>query len=1574
VDKFDLGCAKNYEHKIEVKDKTPVYVKQFKIPDAHEDFLKGQVKEWLKLGIIQRANSLYNSPIFVVPKKDKTLRLVQDFRGLNDHCYDDKFSMKEVSECIHEIGRAGSTVFSTFDLTSGFWQMPLAESSRPLTAFTIPNMDQFQWKVSAMGLKSAPGAFQRMIQDAIKGTTNVIPYIDDCIVHSANLEEHLDHLKQFFLAMRKNNLKLNLKKCFMATPEVHYLGFRLTSKGIYPGSDKLQSIKMAQPPKNVKEIKQFLGLCNFFRHHIKDFSLIASPLNKLTRKDASWVNGEMPKEAKNAFLTLQKALVSEPVVAFPRKDRPYALFVDASTGNEEHDGGLGGILCQEDKQGHCQVIAYASRALVKHEKNYTPFLLEMLAAVWAMDHFDNHLRGRKFTLYTDHKPLEKLGKVHTKTLNRLQQAMNEYQFEIKYKPGKDMPADYLSRNVFTVKDQPEVQEDKVTQDILHFQLQDPFCCSMTKYLMQDVKPMDQEASQQIKTLAGKMTIRDNGILYYKVLQPEDKEVKKLIPVIPQVLTFDIIDMSHSHELAGHAGIHKTKERCLQYGYWPDMEAQIQDFIKQCLKCQKRRLDHQPPPDVSHPLTSCTEFNHRVHMDLFGPLRTSENHNKYIFCMTDAFSRYAVMSAIPDKEATSVANAVFKEWICRFGVPFEILTDRGREFVNKLNEEMCNILKIKHLKTSGYHPKTNTYAEVCNKTIARYLSSFVTKSTLDWEKYLEPMNFSYNTSYHESLKMTPFFLVHGREARLPGVGKTNYSETTVGDWYRKLQLARELALQNHLIATNKYATYNDLKAHPHLYKEGQKVLLKINYFLGKNRKLAEKFEGPYLITKASSNGLLEIEVNQRKIKVNVDRVKPFIETSSSKNPLDEKNVVDNNTKSDDNDAFKDIPWLPHSSHANDDVVDDNIVRDDHHNDDHNNNNGNGVNNELNDPQPVMRKKYQRKVFVKPPLEERRMTRALAKSLERGEMEGGEAQNLLRQVNALGQRFKDKTFKSITLTGLEEAPYRRDEFNLPLQHDKENIKITKRRKFLKQLSPRTRNLILTGDPYLRFDEAVYESISYLPSFRQLPIIQENFDYLLPQDEFEEAEAAADPEPEPEPEPPDEANSDNDYEDINDSESDDLNEAPPEVDEPKPIDEPVDAELADDPPGDVGEAQPADHPPQKAQVIQGDLEVTDNLINLAKIWRENRTLNLTARREILRKLYQAKRSNKLTPEQQQQLDFSWASLMKKTSSPTKKKATSTKSGTSGTSTRLLRSFTKPKGASTRKEREQESSSPPSSFDTDGYSSEELAEFLFEYGRYSPETVAKQNAAEAARVKAEELHRALEQDADKCNKKKKNVRFFRSPPGSKAPPASPPIPTPAPRKTTERATASQPPIPTGCYGTRSSTATGARPKERATTSTTTTTTRPVTRASSRATAGAASVPTTAAELSKMMDEHDRARKAMKELKKKKHIHELHELRLMYHQQQNPSPDSSSTDSTYDDVLESFRHANFYTPSAPDEEQNRQLMLRQQFDLSPTPRTPHQHELQEWEEFELRDLPSGWRERKYYQKDKTSCLKKKTD
>jgi hypothetical protein len=435
-----LGLAKNFTHRIHLKDDQPIFRKQFNLPEAHTQFIEQSLDEWLKLGVVRQSASSYNSPIFCVPKKQgQGLRIVQDFRLLNQHSHIDKYSMKEISECIGDIGRANSSIFTTLDLTSGFWQMKLDPESQPLTAFTIPNRGQFHWITSPMGLLGCPASFQRLMEQVLRGLNHILIYIDDVLIHTDTHERHLEALEQVLLRLHQHHLKINLDKCLFGDRQVSYLGFTLTPEGIKPGKAKLKSIEQAKPPNDVKGIRSFMGLCNFFRHHIPDFSIIAAPLFKLTRQDSGYHSGPLTKEALTAFQILQGQLTKQPTLAFPRPDQEYLLITNAYLPDRDSPGGLCANLAQRNHLGQIQIISHASRQLRENEKNYTRFLLETAAAAWGMDNFNEYLKGSRFTLYRDFIPETTLGTTQLKTLNRLKNTMIDHDFQTKNRQKADLP-------------------------------------------------------------------------------------------------------------------------------------------------------------------------------------------------------------------------------------------------------------------------------------------------------------------------------------------------------------------------------------------------------------------------------------------------------------------------------------------------------------------------------------------------------------------------------------------------------------------------------------------------------------------------------------------------------------------------------------------------------------------------------------------------------------------------------------------------------------------------------------------------------------------------------------------------------------------------------------------------------------------------------------------------------------------------------------------------------------------------------------------------------------------------------
>ncbi len=290
-----------------------------------------------------------------------------------------------------------------------------------------------------MGLLGCPASFQRLMEQVLRGLQNILIYIDDELIHTDTHEKHLEALEQVLLRLHQHHLKINLDKCLFGDQQVSYLGFTLTPEGIKPGDAKLKSIQKADPPNDVKEIRSFMGLCNFFQNHIPDFATTAAPLFKLTRQDSRYLSGQLPTTALQAFKTLQTQLSKQPALAFPRTDQNYLLIMKAYTLDQDFPGGLCATLAQKNENGKIQIISHASRQLKDNEKNYTKFLLETAAAAWVMNNFNEYLNGSKFILYKDTITQTGLGTTQVKTLNRLKTTMSEHEFEIRDKQKSDLP-------------------------------------------------------------------------------------------------------------------------------------------------------------------------------------------------------------------------------------------------------------------------------------------------------------------------------------------------------------------------------------------------------------------------------------------------------------------------------------------------------------------------------------------------------------------------------------------------------------------------------------------------------------------------------------------------------------------------------------------------------------------------------------------------------------------------------------------------------------------------------------------------------------------------------------------------------------------------------------------------------------------------------------------------------------------------------------------------------------------------------------------------------------------------------
>ena len=890
--KYDLGRADVIKHSIRMQDEVPTHSRQFRIPLQHEQYVQGYVDELLKQGAIEVSRSPYNSAIFCVAKKippewpkgtPPPMRCVLDYRRINSKSLPDKYAIREIREYIDEVGRRGSAWFSALDLTSGFWQQELEEESRQYTAFTVPGrMARYQWRVTPMGLQGSPASFARLMDHIMRGIDGVLTYIDDVLIHSKGPEEHLRVLEEALLRMRKFGLKLNVDKTIIGAGEVQYLGYTVAAGGVSPSVDKLKAIRESKAPTSVKQIREFVGLTNYFRFLVPNFSRMATTLTALTKKDSKWEGGELPAAAAAAFDRLKKCLCEPPVVGYPQRDRTFILHTDGASGDAENPGGLGAVLSQEQGNGEERVIAYASRALKEHEKNYSAYLLEMAAAVFGIEHFDVYLKGKKFILYTDHRPLEKLSAVHTKTLNRLQQLMTEFTFEMRYKPGEENgPADYLSRNVVaTVTDESgsaeEAQEtDKTIQDL-------------KKFIKTKKFPKGETATYQqwVRRISEQCSITD-GLLWYNY-ERKGFRAKPLL-YAPEVLRSRIIEAAHATLEAGHGGNGRTCNRILQSYWWPGMTSQVAKFVKECKVCTLSKANK----DAAVPLQAndlCTQPNERVPLDLFGPLKVSEGGNKYVLVMTDAFTKLVELAAIEDKTAETVARNFFEKYICRYTAPKVIMTDQGKEFCNEVLELVCELWGIKKTRTSPFHPQTNSSAESYNRSMIKYMRAVLSNDrTTDWEMYLAPMMMSYNCHVHRATKETPFFLTFLHDPRLPvfDVEKPRklYQDNYAADAFNLAQAAQLRVHENLGEAQRLQEEYFNKTAKEKTYNPGDIIMIHFpNVPPGVNQKFFTRWRAFTVVKMVGPVNVEAKEKNRTKsVMVHVNRTRLLMpaETASLK---------------------------------------------------------------------------------------------------------------------------------------------------------------------------------------------------------------------------------------------------------------------------------------------------------------------------------------------------------------------------------------------------------------------------------------------------------------------------------------------------------------------------------------------------------------------------------------------------------------------------------------------------------------------------------------------------------------------
>ncbi|UYV64131.1 K02A2.6-like, partial [Cordylochernes scorpioides] len=392
---IDMGKVA-IQHKIITKSEQPISLRPYRRPLKEYEEIAEQVKELLEHKLIRISDSPWAFPVVMVPKKDGNKRMCIDYRRLNEITLDDRQPLPHIQDMFDRLH--GSRFFSTLDVAWGYWQIEMDPQSIQKTAF-VTNDGHYEFLVMPFGLKNAASTFQRIIQHILgellwKGTCS---FQDDILVYTKTWQEHIELLSKVFDKLRQYNMKLKLSKCIFGRTEVKYLGHIISHNQLKPDPGKVKSIQDFPRPDTVKKVRQFMGLANYYRKFVKDFSKISFPLVRLTRKNQPFIWNE---EVEESFAKLKMALSTKPVLAIYNPDYPSKVYTDASK------YGIGAILTQIGSDNEEHVIAYYSKTLQPHQENYSAYEMECLAVIQATDHFHVYIENQPFEIITDHAALQ----------------------------------------------------------------------------------------------------------------------------------------------------------------------------------------------------------------------------------------------------------------------------------------------------------------------------------------------------------------------------------------------------------------------------------------------------------------------------------------------------------------------------------------------------------------------------------------------------------------------------------------------------------------------------------------------------------------------------------------------------------------------------------------------------------------------------------------------------------------------------------------------------------------------------------------------------------------------------------------------------------------------------------------------------------------------------------------------------------------------------------------------------------------------------------------------------------------
>ena len=851
-----LGKLKGYQLKLHQDDSVPPVAQPLRrIPFSRRQKVTTKLKQLEDLDVIEKVNgpTSWINPLVAVEKPNGDIRICLDMRQANCAILREKHPVPTVEETLQEISEA--TVFSKLDLNMAFHQIELHPDSRDITTFAAPD-GLYRYKRLLFGVNMATEKFQQLIWQILRDCPGAYNLHDDVRVVGRDHKEHDENLDKVMRKFEEHGLTLNYEKCVIGAKSMEYMGEVLTGEGLQVSKKRVEAIVDAPRPQNQSEMRSFLGSAQFCAKFIPGFSTVSSPLWDLTRTGKSWKWGIKEEEALEG---IKKLLTNAPVMAYFTKDARTRLVTDASP------VGLGAVLEQEQENGSYRPVYYASRKLNNVEKRYSQFEREALAVRWACQKFYLYLCGIEFELRTDHKPLVTvLGVKSTPPSARIERwllYLQQFRYVVTHISGKENYADALSR--LPVSPAQDCDAHESTEYACSI-ASEAVPAALTPHKVERASAKDPTLQLVREAVSSGDWSRLSGTMY-KALSEDLWVLGQLVLrgnriIMPECLWKHTIALAHE----GHQGMIRTKARLRAKVWWPNMDKQVEQFVRACHPCQL-----VGPRSRTEPIRSTT-LPEVPWGDIAVDLLEIPGGN-HLLVVVDNYSRWPEAILIKKADASHVTRAM--EGIFQtHGIPESLRSDNGPPFSSAEFEGFLDYLGIAHLKGIPYWPQSNGEVERCNETLLKIIR-IATLEGKDWKTALQDFLFQYRTTPHTVSGLSPAELLMGRRLnnKLPRVNIPS-ERITEAHWQQLLRERDALGKlrQKEYADTKRAAQYSNIR-------EGDRILLSKN----RDNKLSPNFEPlPYKVVEKKGNAvLIQDEEGNTKLR-NASHMKKFIQPDLS----------------------------------------------------------------------------------------------------------------------------------------------------------------------------------------------------------------------------------------------------------------------------------------------------------------------------------------------------------------------------------------------------------------------------------------------------------------------------------------------------------------------------------------------------------------------------------------------------------------------------------------------------------------------------------------------------------------------